>query len=140
MARKRKQHFFENIEIIDAGAKGKAVAKAPDGRVIFVDGAAPGDWVSIETRKKRKAYYEGIVTQIHKEAPIRVQPACQHFQYCGGCKWQHMDYEAQLHYKQKEVLQNFKKFSQLETVNTQPIVGCEKTYFYRNKNGIFFFF
>ena len=76
---KKKNLVFENIEVIDAGARGKTVAKAPDGRVIFLTNTVPGDVVDIRTGKKRKAYYEGTAIKFHKRSDKRVEPACEHF-------------------------------------------------------------
>jgi 23S rRNA (uracil1939-C5)-methyltransferase len=130
---KKKNQVFENIEVIDAGARGKTVAKAPDGRVIFLTNTVPGDIVDIRTGKKRKAYFEGTAIKFHKESDKRVEPACEHFEHCGGCKWQNMGYEHQLYYKQKEVTQNLVRIGHLDLPEVTPILGCEKTYFYRNK-------
>ena len=133
MARKNKKPLFENIEIIDAGAKGKSVAKAPDGRVIFVSNAVPGDVADIQTFKKRKAYYEGKAIKFHKLSDKRSTPVCQHFGTCGGCKWQHMNYASQLYFKQREVENNLKRLGKIELPEVTPILGAEKPYFYRNK-------
>ena len=97
MARRNKRKVFENLEVIDAGAKGKAVAKAPDGRVIFINNAIPGDVATIETYKKRKSYYEGNAVDFSTYSDKRVEPVCEHFDTCGGCKWQNMGYEHQLY-------------------------------------------
>ncbi|SDW79668.1 23S rRNA m(5)U-1939 methyltransferase [Lutibacter oricola] len=133
MARKKKQLIFENIEVIDAGARGKTVAKAPDGRVIFLTNTVPGDIVDIRTGKKRKAYFEGTAIKFHKYSDKRTEPACDHFEHCGGCKWQNMAYEHQLAYKENEVTNNLIRIGHLELPEVTPILGCEKTYFYRNK-------
>lgn len=133
MARNKKQQIFENIEVIDAGAKGKSVAKAPDGRVIFLTNAIPGDVVDIQTFKKRKAYYEGKAVQFKKYSKHRAEPFCEHFEFCGGCKWQHMDYKSQLFFKEKEVLNNLKRIGHLELPEHSPILGAAKQSFYRNK-------
>lgn len=133
MARKKKQLIFENIEVIDAGARGKTIAKAPDGRVIFLTNTVPGDVVDIRTGKKRKAYYEGTAIKFHKYSDKRTEPACEHFEHCGGCKWQNMAYEHQLAYKENEVTNNLVRIGHLELPEVTPILGCEKTYFYRNK-------
>ncbi|CAM3390972.1 23S rRNA (uracil(1939)-C(5))-methyltransferase RlmD [Aequorivita lipolytica] len=133
MARKNNRVIFENLEVIDAGAKGKAVAKAPDGRVVFIDNAVPGDVVNVQTNKKRKAYYEGSAVSVSKYSEKRVEPVCPHFGTCGGCKWQNMGYEHQLFYKQKEVEQNLQRIGKVELPEFQPILGSEKQYFYRNK-------
>ena len=133
MARRNIKQVFTNVEVIDAGAKGKTVAKAPDGRVIFLSNAVPGDVVDIQTFKKRKAYYEGKATVFHKLSDKRTEPACEHFGTCGGCKWQHMAYEHQLFYKQKEVTNNLTRLGHLELPEVTPILGSAKQYFYRNK-------
>lgn len=88
--RKKRHQIFEEIEVVDAGAKGKAVAKAPDGRVIFLSNAVPGDVVDVRTYKKRRAYYEGTAVKFHRQSQKRTTPVCEHFGTCGGCKWQHM--------------------------------------------------
>lgn len=133
MRRKNKNLVFENVEVIDAGARGKTVAKAPDGRVIFLTNTVPGDVVDVRTGKKRKAYYEGTAIKFHKLSEKRAEPVCEHFEYCGGCKWQHMKYEDQLYYKEKEVTNNLTRIGHLELPKVTPILGCENTYFYRNK-------
>lgn len=131
--RKNKRQFFERVEVLDAGAKGKAVAKAPDGRVIFLSNAVPGDVVDVQTYKKRKAYYEGVATHFHTYSPRRTTPVCEHFGTCGGCKWQHMGYEHQLHFKQREVENNLKRIGGIELPEISPILGSGKHYFYRSK-------
>ena len=133
MSRKNKKQLFTNVEVIDAGAKGKTIAKAPDGRVIFLPNAVPGDVVDIQTYKKRKSYYEGKATVFHTLSDKRTEPVCEHFGTCGGCKWQHMAYEHQLFYKQKEVTNNLTRLGHVELPEVTPILGSEKQYFYRNK-------
>ncbi len=133
MRKNRVKKYFENVLITDAGAKGKAIGKAPDGRVIFLTNAVPGDVVDVQTTKKRKAYFEGVATAFHSYSEKRVSPECSHFGVCGGCKWQHMAYEHQLYYKQREVENNLKRIGQLELPELLPILGSEKQYFYRNK-------
>lgn len=133
MARRNNRVVFENLEVIDAGAKGKAVAKAPDGKIVFIDNAVPGDTVTVQTHKKRKAYYEGSAIAVTKYSEKRIEPVCPHFGTCGGCKWQNMGYEHQLFFKQKEIEQNLKRIGKIELPDIQPILGSEKQYFYRNK-------
>lgn len=133
MRKKTARPFFENIEVIDAGAKGKAVGKAPDGRVIFLTNAVPGDIVDVQTLKKRKSYFEGVAVNFHSLSDKRTEPECQHFGVCGGCKWQNMEYGHQLYYKQREVENNLRRIGNLELPDIYPIMGSGKTYFYRNK-------
>ncbi len=133
MRKNRRRKTFENVEVVDAGAKGKSVGKAPDGRVIFLTNAVPGDVVDVMTTKKRKAYFEGVATNFHTLSDKRTEPVCEHFGVCGGCKWQHMGYEHQLYFKQKEVENNLKRIGNLELPEITPILGSREQYFYRNK-------
>ncbi|MFT6995376.1 MAG: 23S rRNA (uracil1939-C5)-methyltransferase, partial [Maribacter sp.] len=133
MRKKNKRQVFENVEVVDAGAKGKTIGKAPDGRVIFLTNTVPGDIVDVQTTKKRKAYFEGVATQFHLLSDKRTTPECEHFGVCGGCKWQDMGYEHQLFYKQKEVANNLRRIGHLELPEITPIKGSKKQYFYRNK-------
>lgn len=124
---------FSHIKILDAGAKGVSVAKAADGKVIFVSNVVPGDVVDIQTFKKRKAYYEGKAVRFHEFSEHRVEPVCEHFGVCGGCKWQNMAYSQQLFYKNNEVFNNLKRIGKVELPEFEPILGSEKQFFYRNK-------
>lgn len=133
MARKNKRVVFEDLQVTDAAAKGKSIAKAPDGRVVFIDNAVPGDVATIQTTKKRKGFYEGSAISFSKLSEKRTTPVCPHFGVCGGCKWQDMGYEHQLFYKQQEVEQNLKRIGKIELPPFIPILGSEKQYFYRNK-------
>ena len=134
MGRKKTDKIvFENVEILDAGAKGVSVAKAPDGKVIFIPNVVPGDVADIQTFKKRKAYYEGKAIKTHIFSEHRVEPVCEHFGVCGGCKWQNMKYSQQLFYKNQEVYNNLKRIGKIELPEFAPILGSEKQFFYRNK-------
>lgn len=134
MGRKRTEKIvFENVKVLDAGAKGVSVAKAPDGKVIFIPNVVPGDVVDVQTMKKRKAYYEGKATTIHEFSTDRVEVVCDHFGACGGCKWQNMHYDKQLFYKNQEVYNNLKRIGKIEMPDFEPILGSEKQFFYRNK-------
>lgn len=133
MRKRNKRVVFENIEVIDAGAKGKTIGKAPDGRVIFLNNAVPGDIVDVQTTKKRKAYFEGTAINFHSLSNKRTEPKCEHFGTCGGCKWQHMGYEHQLFFKQQEVENNLRRIGHLELPKITPILGSKEQYFYRNK-------
>lgn len=124
---------FDNVKVLDAGAKGVSVAKAPDGKVIFIPNVVPGDVVDIQTFKKRKSYYEGKAINIHEFSEYRVDPVCEHFGACGGCKWQNMKYSQQLFYKNQEVYNNLKRIGKIDTPDFEPILGSEKQFFYRNK-------
>ncbi|MCH2194380.1 23S rRNA (uracil(1939)-C(5))-methyltransferase RlmD [Kordia sp.] len=133
MGRKNRKKLFEQVAVVDTATKGKTVAKTEDGTVIFLPNAVPGDVVDIQTYKKRKAYYEGKAVKFHSYSDKRTEPVCEHFGTCGGCKWQHMAYEHQLFYKQKEVLNNLTRIGKVELPELTPILGSAQQYFYRNK-------
>jgi 23S rRNA (uracil1939-C5)-methyltransferase len=124
---------FDHIKVLDAGAKGVSVAKAPDGKVIFIPNVVPGDVVDVQTLKKRKAYYEGKAVRFHEFSEHRIEPICEHFGVCGGCKWQNMNYSQQLFYKQNEVKNHLQRIGKIELPEFEPILGSEKQFFYRNK-------
>ena len=130
--RKRPLPFIENLEIIDAGAEGKAVGRYND-RVVFVPFAAPGDVVDVQVVKKRKNFYEGHVKNLLKQSEYRTDPECSHFGLCGGCKWQHLDYEAQKLFKQKQVKDALDRIAKVPYPKIMPIIGSEKYFYYRNK-------
>jgi 23S rRNA (uracil1939-C5)-methyltransferase len=134
MARKNTDKVvFHQIKVLDAGAKGVSVAKAPDGKVVFIPNVVPGDVVDVQTFKKRKAYYEGKAVKFHELSEHRIEPICEHFGVCGGCKWQNMNYSQQLFYKQNEVKNHLQRIGKIELPEFEPILGSEKQFFYRNK-------
>ncbi len=134
MSRKRTDKIiFAKIEVLDAGAKGVSVAKAPDGKVIFMPNVVPGDVVDVQTFKKRKSYYEGKAIHFHKYSTDRVAPVCEHFNVCGGCKWQNLNYQKQLFYKHNEVYNHLKRIGKVDLPEFIPILGSKEQYFYRNK-------
>jgi len=133
MARRRKQlPIFENVEIIDAGSEGKAVAKIDD-MVLFIAGGIPGDVCDVQVTKKKKSFMEGRILKLHKLSDKRQKAFCSHFGVCGGCKWQELNYEDQLIYKQKQVQDNFKHLGKFEFPAIETILPSEKTQYYRNK-------
>lgn len=133
MGRKHDRPFFENIEVTGAASRGKSIGRAPDGRVILISNAIPGDQVSVQVFKKRKGLYEGRATEIISPSPDRVAPKCVHFGTCGGCKWQNMAYTAQLKHKAIEVEENLKRIGKLELPKINPIIGAPEIFHYRNK-------
>lgn len=124
---------FNHIKVLDAGAKGVSVAKAPDGKVIFIPNVVPGDVVDVQTFKKRKAYYEGKAVRFHEYSEQRVDPVCDHFGVCGGCKWQNMKYSQQLLYKHNEVRNHLQRIGKIELPEFEAILGSKEQFFYRNK-------
>tara|TARA_Y100000589_G_scaffold70852_1_gene63131 strand:- start:359 stop:1771 length:1413 start_codon:yes stop_codon:yes gene_type:complete len=129
---RRKPISIENIEILNTASKGKSVAKH-NGRVIFVKGGVPGDICDITVFKRRKKFWEAKIEKIIKKSRYRIKPKCTHFGTCGGCKWQNMHYEAQLEFKQNQVLDNFSKIGGVTIEKFNDILGSDKIYNYRNK-------
>ena len=133
MARKQKQlPIFYEVTITDVAAEGKAIAKVDD-MVIFTQYAVPGDVVDLQIFKKKKNYMEGRVIKFHSYSEKRCDAVCEHYGTCGGCKWQILPYDEQIRYKQKQVVDNLTRLGHIELPEVTPILGSEKTYFYRNK-------
>ncbi len=124
--------FLENVPIIDAGSEGKAIAKVAD-LVVFVPFVVPGDVVDIKLFSKKKNFAEGKAVHFHQYSDLRTEAFCSHFGVCGGCKWQNMQYEHQLKYKQKQVFDNFTRIGRFDFPEMQPILASENTIHYRNK-------
>ena len=133
MGRRSKNQLFEGVKVVGTASKGKTVAKTDEGAIIFLNSGVPGDVVDISTYKKRKGFYEGNIVKFHTLSEHRTEPVCQHFGVCGGCKWQHMKYDAQLIFKQKEVAENLKRIGKLDLPELKPILAVENPYWYRNK-------
>lgn len=133
MARKKKElPLLEKVTITDVAAEGKAVAKVNE-LVIFVPYVVPGDVVDLQVKRKKNHYAEAVAVKFHEKSPLRTEPFCSHFGVCGGCKWQCLSYEEQLKYKQKQVFDNLTRIGKVELPEFRPILGSEKTRFYRNK-------
>lgn len=132
MGRFKKLPVLEKVTIVDIGAEGNAIGRVDD-MVVFVPMVIPGDVVDIQLKRKRKKFAEGVVIKIHEFSSDRIKPACIHFGVCGGCKWQHLPYEKQLYYKQKQVKDNLERIGKIDIRELKPIKGSEDTFFYRNK-------
>ncbi|WP_026904496.1 23S rRNA (uracil(1939)-C(5))-methyltransferase RlmD [Pedobacter glucosidilyticus] len=126
------QKIFEQLEVFDIAEEGKGVARHQD-LVVFIEKAIPGDIVDVAVYKKKKKFAEAKVHTLHQPSADRVEPFCIHFGTCGGCKWQHMDYNAQLKYKQKSVTDALQRLAGLDVAHTEPILASAATTYYRNK-------
>jgi 23S rRNA (uracil1939-C5)-methyltransferase len=128
----KKGDLLDNIEIETMAAEGKCIAKV-DGLVLFLQGGAPGDTVQVQLTKIKSSFLEGKVTSIQKPSPLRTEPFCEHFGTCGGCSWQHINYETQLKYKQQQVIDNLERLGGLQLPAITPILASKKINYYRNK-------
>jgi 23S rRNA (uracil1939-C5)-methyltransferase len=129
---KRKKFTIENLTVTGYAAEGKSLARI-DGKVIFIEGAVPGDIVDVLITKNKKDWAEGKTQKIKEFSQERATPFCIHFGICGGCKWQMLPYQKQLEYKEQEARDAFKRIGKLSDIPVLPIIGSEKTIHYRNK-------
>lgn len=133
MARNIKPHpILEQISITGIAAEGKAIARYND-KIVFVPHVIPGDVVDLQVTKKKSAFMEARAIHFHSYSPRRIDPVCEHFGICGGCKWQMLPYSDQLAYKQQQVVDNLTRIGKVELPEIMPILGSKKTVFYRNK-------
>ncbi|MGN8072562.1 23S rRNA (uracil(1939)-C(5))-methyltransferase RlmD [Mucilaginibacter sp. SG564] len=127
-----KQKFFEDVRIIDIAEEGKGVGKTDD-FVLFVDKAIPGDVADVQVYKSKKNFGEGRIIALKQPSEYRVEPFCEHFGTCGGCKWQHMTYEGQLKFKQKSVADALGRIAKIDVQGIIDIVPSPEDRYYRNK-------
>jgi len=130
--KKKEAPLLENVLIEDYAAEGKSLARV-NGKVIFVEGAVPGDVVDVQLQKNKADWGEGFVKKFHTYSSIRVKPFCTHFGVCGGCQWQMLPYEQQLVYKHKQVFDNLTRIAKVPLPTIPPILGAKETQGYRNK-------
>jgi 23S rRNA (uracil1939-C5)-methyltransferase len=130
--KKKKNIILEKLLVTDYAAEGKSLAKT-DGKVIFIENVVPGDVVDVRLMKNKKDWAEGMPLFIHTYSADRVEPFCQHFGVCGGCKWQMLPYEKQLQYKHKQVEETLKRIGKVDLPEFLPILGAPETTRYRNK-------
>ena len=133
MSRKRKPFpILENVTIEAVAAEGKCITHVDD-KVVFVPFVVPGDVVDLQIRKKKKSYCEATVVRFISKSAIRVEPMCEHFGICGGCKWQNLPYSEQLKAKQQQVYDQLSRIGKVELPEFRPIMGSVHTKAYRNK-------
>jgi 23S rRNA (uracil1939-C5)-methyltransferase len=129
---RNKNVIVTEVIVQDYAAEGKALAKI-EGKVLFIEGAVPGDVVDVRLTKNKKDWAEGKAIHFHSHSNKRVSPFCTHFGVCGGCKWQMLPYDLQLTYKHNEVVQHLRRLAKIELPEPEPIIGCTHTTRYRNK-------
>jgi 23S rRNA (uracil1939-C5)-methyltransferase len=132
VGRRKELPLLERVKITDIGAEGNAIARV-DNLVVFVPMLIPGDVVDIRVVRKRKKFLEGRVIRFHEYSSDRIEPRCSHFGICGGCKWQHLPYEKQLQYKEKQVRDNLTRIGKIELPPVNQIIGSSEQFMYRNK-------
>ncbi|MBN3583570.1 23S rRNA (uracil(1939)-C(5))-methyltransferase RlmD [Algoriphagus aestuarii] len=132
MSRKMKNKIVPNILIERIASEGKCVGHHEE-KVVFVSGVAPGDIVDVRITKGKSSFMEGEPVKFHQYSKDRIEPFCSHFGTCGGCKWQHINYDLQKNYKRQQVLDQFQRIAKVQIPEVLPTLGSEKVKYYRNK-------
>jgi 23S rRNA (uracil1939-C5)-methyltransferase len=134
MARRTKQKnkILEGVLLTSIADKGQTVGRHGE-KVVFVQGGVPGDVVDVRVQKSYSNREHGVVHRLVKPSEDRIAAFCSHFGTCGGCKWQHLAYEAQLRHKETVVVDAFERIAKVDVGEFLPIVGANPTQYYRNK-------
>ena len=132
MGRSRKPKILREVVITGIGDKGRAVGRHNE-KVVFVEGAVPGDVVDVRVMKKKSGYDIGTTIHIHKRSEDWIEPFCKHFEDCGGCSWQNLSYPVQLFHKNATVVNAMQRIGKLEVEEFLPILPAESSTYYRNK-------
>ncbi len=127
-----KGSIITDLEILEVVGEGNALGRY-NGQVVFVPRAIPGDIVDVRVVKQKPNYLITKIINIKKLSSLRVNPKCEHFGICGGCKWQHLPYEEQLKWKQKQIIDAFERIGKVNIEKIHPILGSEQIFYYRNK-------
>lgn len=127
----KKRKAYE-LEIVDLAFGGKGLAK-PDGFPVFIDRCLPGDVVFAKIVKKKKSWAEGKLIKILKPSALREKGRCPYCNYCGGCKWQQLDYSQQLIYKKRHVQESVEHIGKLKNIQINEVLGSDNIFEYRNK-------
>ncbi|MCM1369086.1 MAG: 23S rRNA (uracil(1939)-C(5))-methyltransferase RlmD [Candidatus Amulumruptor caecigallinarius] len=140
MARKKKPlPELKSINIESVAAEGKSLARVklrPEDEssiVVFIPYGAPGDVADVQIDRKKHSFAEAHITRLVRPSEKRVHPECRHFGLCGGCKWQHLPYNEQLYWKQKQVEDALQRIAKVELPDISPILGSKRIWHYRNK-------
>lgn len=125
---------INDVKIIDINSEGWGVGRSEAfPKVLFVKDTIPGETVSVIITKEEKGFARAQLTNLIKPSPERRTPPCKHFDLCGGCSLQHISYEAQLIFKQKQVESALIKIAKIENPNILPIIASPFEFQYRNK-------
>ena len=129
---KIKKGLQTEVEIQDIAFGGRGLAKL-DGMAVFVDQAVPGDRAIIRIFKKKKNYAEARVVELIEPSPYRITAPCEYSGFCGGCKWQFLNYDQQLIYKRKHVLDSLEHIGLIKNIDVHQTIPSETIFGYRNK-------
>ncbi|GAB4204874.1 MAG: 23S rRNA (uracil(1939)-C(5))-methyltransferase RlmD [Bacteroidia bacterium] len=129
----RKGQILQNVKFHDISAEGMGIGRTPDNIVVFAENIVPGDIANVKIIKIKGSYVIAQSVEIIQASPYRTQPFCRHFGYCGGCKWQHLSYDAQLLFKKKFIQDALTRIGNLNIPSIQDPLKSPQTKEYRNK-------
>ncbi len=129
----KRRKIWEGVTVTGLADRGKAVGRDPEGRVVFIEDAVPGDVLDVLLLRKKKGAWQGVPEAFISYSADRQAPACMHFEDCGGCKWQHLAYSAQLREKETIVRETMRRIAKVEPESFESILGADPIYHYRNK-------
>ena len=134
MRKKNKENIiFENILVEDFASDAKCLSRIDD-KVVFIEGpVAPGDYADLRVVKSKSSYMEAVAFNIRPESKFRTKITCSHFGVCGGCKWQHIDYQIQLDFKTRQVVDALERIAKVKLPKIKPIFPSSEQFYYRNK-------
>ena len=130
---RRRKKTITNVEVIDIADKGNALGRTPEGEILLLHGAVPGDNVDALIVRKKKGLKFGKITKTNLYSQYRVDPFCEHFGVCGGCKWQNLNYAKQTELKENAVKAAIRRIANDDENKVEPILKGKKTRHYRNK-------
>jgi 23S rRNA (uracil1939-C5)-methyltransferase len=127
----KKGRQFE-VEITDIAFGGRGLVRI-NGMAVFVDQAVPGDQVLIRIGRRKKNYAEARAVELIRPSPNRIKPPCIYSGFCGGCKWQFLEYAVQLKYKRQHVQESLQHIGLINDVPVHPTIPSGLIFGYRNK-------
>jgi 23S rRNA (uracil1939-C5)-methyltransferase len=127
---KKGQELVVDIEKLAYGGKG--IARF-DNQVVFVEGGIPGDRVEVRIRKIKKNYSDARLIKLVKSSSLRQSAPCSHFGFCGGCKWQNLEYQEQLRFKREQIVESLIHLADAKVVKVHPTLPSPLIFSYRNK-------
>ncbi|MDL2275791.1 23S rRNA (uracil(1939)-C(5))-methyltransferase RlmD [Desulfosarcina sp. OttesenSCG-928-G10] len=127
----KKQQLLE-CDIVDVTFGGKGLAKI-DGFAVFVDQTVTGDRILARIIRKKRNYAEAVIHEMISPSPFRKVPPCPYSGYCGGCKWQFIDYAHQIHLKQRHVAESLAHIALMPGINVHETLPSDRIFGYRNK-------